>query len=218
MASSTEMPAWSSRSASSRISACGDAVLAGAQRRLRRVFVLAFVVVVRGGEVAHRGLGLDPHVLVVVLDVEHGLRGVAHAPDDGGGDLDRVAALVVDLQPLAHQVVRAQADLLLLVERVGPAQAFRAVGADVLAEQQQDRRLVRLQHVEAGQRERAEHDQHDAEREEGQAHRADDEEDAGRDQRDADGDPEVAARAGALGLLRAGGLLHHGLLIKVISL
>jgi len=41
---------------------------------------------------------------------EDGLRGVAHAPDDGGCDLDRVAALVVHLEFFAVQVARAEGD------------------------------------------------------------------------------------------------------------
>ena len=139
-----------------------DAVLAGPQRRLVRAIGLTFVVGIARGKVPDRGFGLHADVLLVVLDIEHRLCRVAHAPDDCRGDLDRVAALVVDLQPLAHQVVHAQADLLLAVERIGPAQPLGAIGADVFAEQQQDRRFVRLQHVESREHERGGEDQQHA--------------------------------------------------------
>ena len=74
--------------------------------------VLVVVVGVFAGEVAERGLALHGHELLVVLDVEHGLGRVDDAPDDDRGDLDRVAAGVVDLDPLALEVAHPQRDLL----------------------------------------------------------------------------------------------------------
>ena len=115
------------------------------------VRLLEVVVGVAEGEVAHRRLGLRQDVGLVVLDVEARLRRVVDAPDDRRRDLDRVAAQVVDLELLAVEVVRAHRDLGLGVERIGPAQAALAVGAAVAAEERQQHRLVRLQHVEAGQ-------------------------------------------------------------------
>ena len=47
--------------------------------------------------------------------------------------------------------------LLARIERIGPAQPRVAIRAAVFAEQQQQRGLVRLQHVEAAQREEPEH-------------------------------------------------------------
>jgi hypothetical protein len=114
------------------------------------------------GQVADRGLGLHLDVVLVVVDLEHRLRAVVDAPDHHGADLDRVAALVVDLQRRGVEVAAAQRDLALAVERVGPAQAFGAVGTGVLAEQQHDGRLARLQHVQAGEQHGPQHDQADA--------------------------------------------------------
>jgi hypothetical protein len=54
--------------------------------------VLEVVVGVAEGEVAQRRFGLGQDVSIVVLDVEAGPRRVVDAPDDGRGDLDRVAA------------------------------------------------------------------------------------------------------------------------------
>ena len=85
-----------------------DFVAAAAQRDL---VLLAVVVRVRARDAADRRLALHLHVAFVVLDVERGLRRVVDAPDDHGRDLDRVAALVVDLELLAVEVVRAQRDL-----------------------------------------------------------------------------------------------------------
>jgi hypothetical protein len=54
---------------------------------------------------------LDFDVAGVVLDVEGCLRGIRDAPDHDGGDLHRVAALVIDLDGIAAEVVRAQGQL-----------------------------------------------------------------------------------------------------------
>ena len=70
----------------------------GAGRLARRIVL---VVGERRGEVAHRGLALDLDEVLVVVDLERCPRGVVDVPDDDGGDLDRVAALVVHLQALA---------------------------------------------------------------------------------------------------------------------
>src|SRR5215471_10953999 len=69
------------------------------------------IVRIRARDAADRGLALHLHVALVVLDIERGLRGVLDAPHDHGRDLDRIAALVVDLELLAVEVVRAQRDL-----------------------------------------------------------------------------------------------------------
>ena len=152
MASTTTMPAWAKRCCSSSRSAAETCSVP--ERRVTSLEpgarLLEVVVGVAEGEVAHRRLGLGQHVGLVVLDVEAGHRRVVDAPDDRRRDLDRVAAQVVDLQLLAVEVVRPDRDLGLGVERVGPAQAGLPVGAAVVAEQQQQRRLVRLQHVEPG--------------------------------------------------------------------
>ena len=115
------------------------------------------------------GLALDADVGLVVVDVEHRLGGVADAPDDDGGDLDRVAALVVHLEFLAVEVAGAQGDLLLLVERVGEEEPAGPHAAAVAAEEDEDGRLVGLEGEEAAraddgddQNEDRAHDQHGA--------------------------------------------------------
>ena len=163
---------------------------------------------------ADRCFGLHAHVLVIVLDVEYGLCGVVDAPDDRRRDLDRVAALVVDLQPLAHQIVRAQSYLLLPVERVGPTQTFGSVGADILAEQQQDRRFVWLQHVQARQYQSADEDRQYTRSETNQSNGPHDEEGPNRQDNNTDGDPQVAAGTAVLHFIGAGHRLHYGLLSK----
>ena len=118
-----------------------DLVGVAAQRdRLRLVVVVGVLV----GEMAQRGLALHGHELLVVGDVEHRLGRVGDAPHDDRGDLDRVAAGVVDLDPLALEVAHPQRDLLALVERVAPPQAGLGDRPDVAAEQDQHARLVGL--------------------------------------------------------------------------
>ena len=63
--------------------------------------------------------------------------------------MHRVAALVVHLELLAVEVAQAQRHLLLVEEGIRPAQARGVVRAAVLAEEHEQRRLVRLQHVHA---------------------------------------------------------------------
>ena len=82
-----------------------DLVRVAAQRHLA---LPGRIVGVLGRGRADRRLGLHGHVRLVVLDVEQRLRGVLDPPDHHRGDLDRVAALVVDLQLGAVEVARAQ--------------------------------------------------------------------------------------------------------------
>ncbi|WP_395407259.1 hypothetical protein ACHMW6_11640 [Pseudoduganella sp. UC29_106] len=53
----------------------------------------------------------------------------------------------------AFRFARAQRQALLDVQGERPAQAFAAVGANVLSEQGQQCALIRTQHVQAGKRE-----------------------------------------------------------------
>ena len=103
---------------------------------------------------AHRGLGLQLHIELVVVDVEIGAGGIVDAPDDDRGDLDRVAALVVDLEPLAVEVAGAERYLAARVERIRPAQPRHPRRAPVGAEELEDRRLVGLQRIKTGEHER----------------------------------------------------------------
>jgi hypothetical protein len=118
----------------------GDLVDVAAQRDLG-VGVgegLAGVVRIGAGEVPHGGLALRGHVRLEVVDVEHRLGRVFDAPDHHGGDVHRVAALVVDLELVAVQGAGAQADLVaaqgaaaLALALVGPVTAL-GQGADPL--------------------------------------------------------------------------------------
>ena len=112
------------------------------------------------GDFAHRGLDLDVDETLVSIDIEQSLGGVGDAPDHDGGDLDGVAALVVHLELLAGDVADAETDLGSLVPWQHPAQARRAIGALVVAEQGDGGCFVGLQRVEAGEDEDEQDDQH----------------------------------------------------------
>jgi hypothetical protein len=56
-------------------------------------------------------LALRLDIFLIIIDIEGRLGGVLHPPDDNGGDLDRVAALVVDLEPLPVERARPQGHL-----------------------------------------------------------------------------------------------------------
>ncbi len=114
-----------------------------------RLLVLDIVIGIFGGDGADRALDLDEDELGVIVDVEQGLGGVGDPPHDVGRDLDRVAAKVVHLEPLRGDVVDPGRDLGPGQPRPAPAQAGIAVAAFVIAEQEQGRRLVGLEQIEA---------------------------------------------------------------------
>ena len=62
------------------------------------------VVRVTGRQVAHGRFALHMQEVLVVVHPEHGLGRIDDAPDDDGGDLDRIAVLVVDLQLAALEI------------------------------------------------------------------------------------------------------------------
>ena len=97
-------------------------------------------------------LGLDLDELLVVLDVEDGLRRVDDAPDDDRRDLDRVADRVVDLEDLAVEVLDAQRDDAAQGEWPRPGESAGVDGPEVRAQEGNDRRLVRLDDDETGRR------------------------------------------------------------------
>jgi hypothetical protein len=74
----------------------------------RGVLIVVRVVRVAGGEIAQRRFALDVDVVVVVVDLEERFGGVDDTPDDDGGDLDRVALEVVDLEPRALEIADPQ--------------------------------------------------------------------------------------------------------------
>ena len=108
---------------------------------------------------AHGGLALDGDIGGAVLDIEHRLRRVLHAPDDDGTDLDGVAALVIHLEPFGVQVARTQGDSAAGVERIRPVEAGIPLRAAVVAEEEEHGGFVRLQ------REEAAHENHDEDEE-----------------------------------------------------
>ena len=109
------------------------------------------VIRVAGGHRAQGGLRLDVHEALVVVDVVDGLGAVHHFPDDDGGDLDRAAFKLVDLEPTALEIAHSQTDLLRRVERVVPTQARFVDGAHIFAEQTEHGSLVGFDHVETTQ-------------------------------------------------------------------
>jgi len=86
---------------------------------------------------------------------------------DIGGDLDRVAAQVVDLEPLGRDVAHPRRDLGPGEPRPAPPEAAGAVGALIGAEQQDRGGLVGLEQIEAdrdeGGKQRARDEQRPAE-------------------------------------------------------
>jgi hypothetical protein len=109
------------------------------------------VVGVARGQVAHGGLRLHLHVVLVVVHLEDGLRGVHDAPDHDGRDLDRVAVVVVDLQASALEVPDAERDVPLAVERVGPSQPRRLDRPLVVSEELHHAAFVRINDEEPEQ-------------------------------------------------------------------
>ena len=85
--------------------------------------------------------GLHGHEVVVVLDGVGRLGRVDHLPDDDGGDLDRIAVGVVDLQMVRLEVAHPQADGPAHGEGEHAPEARLGDGADVAAEELDDRGL-----------------------------------------------------------------------------
>ena len=115
------MPAVRSAFLELCLQAVADLVGVAAQRRrLLGVVVIGVLV----GEMPERGLALHGDELLEVLDVEHRLGRVGHAPDDDRGDLDRVAAASLTLIRSALEVAHAERDPLAPEdrERVDPPQ------------------------------------------------------------------------------------------------
>src|SRR5262249_20185851 len=63
------------------------------------------------GQVPQGRFALHAHIIFKVIHVENSLGRVLHLPHHNRGDLDRVAALVIDLQLLAVEIPRAQRNL-----------------------------------------------------------------------------------------------------------
>ena len=106
---------------------------------------LAVVVSVAVGQMPDGRLALDVDVLLVVIDVEARLGRVAHSPDDDDGDLDGIAAFVVDLELLAAEVPHAERNPQLGVQRIGPMPAAVPDRASIGPEEDQHAAFVRLQ-------------------------------------------------------------------------
>ena len=115
----------------------------------RDFLVLEIIIGVTRADGAHRHFHLGGDEAAIIINVEQRLRRIGNAPHQLRGDLDRVAAQIVDLDLLRNQVVGAQADLLLAHPRPGPAQAIHPIGAAIGTKQGDGCALVGLQHVEA---------------------------------------------------------------------
>ena len=102
------------------------------------------VVGMAGGDVAQGRLGLHRDEVHVVVDGVRRLGGVGHLPDHDGGDLDRVAVGVVDLQMARLEVADPDADPAAHRERrQHPPEPGPADRADVAAEELDHRGLAR---------------------------------------------------------------------------
>ena len=128
------------RSATSSRQLGGDDVGGAAQRGPGAGGV---VVGVADRHVAQGGLGLDRNEVDEVVHGVGGLRRVGDLPDDDGGDLDGVAVRIVDLEVTGLEVADTDADPAAHGERRHPPEARTADGADVAAEELDDRGLPR---------------------------------------------------------------------------
>ena len=88
-------------------------------------FLIGVVWILRC-HVTHRGLGLDPDEVLVILHIENCLSRVDDTPHDDRCHFDRVPVGVVHLEDLAVEVPNTEADLLPVGERDGPGQAVSA--------------------------------------------------------------------------------------------
>jgi len=100
------------------------------------------------------------NVVLEVIDHEDCLGGVDDFPHHDSGELDGIAALVVDLDLAGLEVTHSQAHGLLGVEGVGPLQSGVVDRTDVLAEQLQYLALVGVHGEQAGEHEDVEQQQH----------------------------------------------------------
>ena len=116
-ASVTSTPALPSRSWTSTRSPFDTSAVWVRERHLA---VAVRVVRVARGQRAHRRLALHPHVVLVVVHLEHRLGGVDDLPHHDRRDLDRVAVGVVHLELRGLEVPHPERDLLLRDERVDP--------------------------------------------------------------------------------------------------
>jgi hypothetical protein len=85
----------------------GDLFMVAAQGDF---LVLEIIIRVPCADGADGDFDLGDDEFHVVINVECGLCGVGDAPDELGGDFDGVAALIVDLDLLADEIVGAAGD------------------------------------------------------------------------------------------------------------
>ena len=101
--------------------------------------------------VAQRRLGLDVHEVLEVVDLEQRLGRVGHPPHDDGGDLDRVAVVVIDLELGGLEVAHPHGDATSFGQRVDPVQALLADRPVVAAEQDECAGFVGVDRREAAE-------------------------------------------------------------------
>lgn len=132
----------------------GDLLVIAAQRDF---LVLEIIVGIARPDRADGDFDLGYDELQIVIDIEGGLRCVGDAPDELGGDFDRVAARIVDLDLLADEIVGAAGDFSDGDPWPGLAQAGAAIGALIIAKQGEDAGFVGRELVEADEQKHREH-------------------------------------------------------------
>lgn len=128
----------------------GDLFMVAAQGDL---LVFEIIIGVAGTDGAHGDLDLSGDEFHVIVDVEARLGGVGDAPDELGCDLDGIAALVVDLDLFADEIVSAAGDFGDADPGPCPAQAGATVGALIIAEQGEHAGFIGRVFVEADEQE-----------------------------------------------------------------
>jgi len=115
----------------------------------RLLVLVVGVVRVMAGQLTDGRLALDGDEILVVVDVESGLGRVDDVPDDDGGDLNRIAAGVVDFDLLADQVGDTERHPVLGAERIGPVKTGRPDRAEIAADEREDHGLVGMKDEES---------------------------------------------------------------------
>src|SRR5579871_1995886 len=75
--------------------------------RAPALHVVRIVIRVSARQMANRCVTLDADVLLIFLHLKARPRGIVHSPHDRSGDLDGIAALVVDLDLITVETVGA---------------------------------------------------------------------------------------------------------------
>ncbi len=101
------------------------------------------------GQLADGRFALDGDEVLVVIDVELRFGRIDDVPDDDGGDFDRIAAGVVDLDLFADEVGDAEGHPVFGAERIGPVESGRPGRADVPADKGENHGFVGIKDEKA---------------------------------------------------------------------